>query len=457
MQLQSGKLNITIDGQFGSTGKGALNAWLATHNVIDLAISNAAPNAGHTFDLCDGKGKRVAFHLPISGIVNENSIIYLCAGAIIDPEILRKEIEEFDCHGRVFIHPRAMVLQPHHTKAERNPNSGATKLGSTQKGVGAALADKISRSHNTVLAQSFIPFLEADMVHNIDVNHYLERGDRVLMEVPQGYGLSINHGFSYPHCTSRDITIGSALNDAGVHPSLLGTVIASIRTYPIRVGHVYDGEGQKIGDSGPFWPDSEEKTWGELGLDDEVTTVTKRVRRVATFSMMQYEDMVDHLRPDYIFLNFTNYLKQEELDVLVTLLECHTPKLLFGYGPSINQITESYSFLNNALYGNNTKVTSEDDFKLSTESVLKVTTKKIEYEARYFGIDPSMQLKTAEWCKGSIITDNLDPKNNTLLVPTSYGKLQVLPDHWVIKCVKTGECKSYTRDEFINNLELIKE
>ena len=46
--LQKGRLNITIDGQFGSTGKGLLNAWLATttHTAIDIAISNAAPQCG---------------------------------------------------------------------------------------------------------------------------------------------------------------------------------------------------------------------------------------------------------------------------------------------------------------------------------------------------------------------------------------------------------------------------
>ena len=93
--LKPGKLNITIDGQFGSTGKGLLNSYIAAHSTIDVAISNASPNAGHTFDLNDGKGKRTCFHLPVSGVVNSNTIIYLGAGSMIDPELLGWELKYF--------------------------------------------------------------------------------------------------------------------------------------------------------------------------------------------------------------------------------------------------------------------------------------------------------------------------------------------------------------------------
>ena len=345
MRLDHGKLNITIDGQFGSTGKGVLNAYLGKHNDVNLAISNAAPNAGHTFDV--GQGKKVAFHLPISGILNYNSLIYLCAGAIIEPEVLYQEMETFDCQGRVYIHPRAMVLLPHHGKIEKMEGSGTEKLASTQKGVGAALADKIMRRDGVVLAKDFFP---AEMVKDINVHDHLLRQEMVLMEVPQGYGLSVNHGFSYPHCTSRDITIGSALNDAGVHPSLLGKVVASLRTYPIRVGNIVDENGNEIGNSGPFWPDSDERDWKEFGLEPEYTTVTKRMRRIATFSFMQYQDMLNKLKPDAVFLNFVNYFDKEwqlkELTTRMNIAEIKQdmmPYMLYGVGPKVTDVHDKLS------------------------------------------------------------------------------------------------------------------
>ena len=80
----------------------------------------------------------------------------------------------------------------------------------------------------------------------------------MILEVSQGFDLSLNHGTEYPYCTSRDITVGMALNSAGCPPSMLGNVIGSFRTYPIRVGNV---EG---GNSGPCHHDQTEITWADV-------------------------------------------------------------------------------------------------------------------------------------------------------------------------------------------------
>lgn len=342
--LRPGRLNITIDGQFGSTGKGVLNAFLAlrTTPVPDICVTNAAPNAGHTFIDRDGQ-RRTCFHLPVSGVLTPDAHIYLAAGSIIDPVILLREIADFSIvPDRIKIDPRACILSPEHTQREQAQQSGATALASTRKGVGAALADKVARVPGVRIAdacEELNPYVgRRDLMRDMDA------GKTVLMEVPQGFGLSINHGLSYPHCTSRDITIGAALNDAGVHPAYLGAVIASIRTYPIRVGNIVE-EGREIGFSGPFYPDSIETTWAALGLPDELTTVTKRVRRVATFSLRQYADMLRHLRPDAVFLNFANHLSGA--DALADLRqkmrsvetnERMTPVHLIGFGPDARDV-----------------------------------------------------------------------------------------------------------------------
>ena len=330
--LKPGKLNIIIDGQFGSTGKGLVASYLGFHNHVDIAITNASTNAGHTFYL-DGK-KHVTKHLPVSGVLNKRSTIYLCAGSIIDPEYLAKEMCEFDIDpDRMRIHPRAAVIET--VDKQKEATGSVKKIASTQSGVGAALQRKIDRSAK--LAKDH-PFL-APMVGEIDLNYYLDQDAIALMEVPQGFDLSINSGLSYPHCTSREITVSAAMADAQVHPRYLGSVIVVIRTFPIRVGHIME-EGKVVGDSGPFYPDSRELTWKELKQPEEYTTNTKRVRRIATFSMQQYRRMVANLKPDYVFLNFCNYLTRRPLEKLIKQLAGLTHVC---FGPEITDVRELYN------------------------------------------------------------------------------------------------------------------
>lgn len=325
--VPSGKLNIIIDGQFGSTGKGLVSNYLGWWNNIDMAITNASMNAGHTFYI-DGV-KHITKHLPVSGILNKKSIIYLCAGAIINPAFLIKEIKTFNISkDRIVIHPRASIIEKQDIIFEQD--GAVKKIASTRSGVGSALSRKINRSAKLAQDNNLL----SSMVNEIDVNNYLDQGNTVIMEVPQGFDLSINSGLSYPHCTSREITVSSALSDAQVHPSYLGKVIVVIRTFPIRVGHIIEKD-KIVGDSGPFYPDSKELSWKEIGVSPEMTTNTKRIRRVSTFSMTQYKKMLSILRPDYIFLNFANYLSNEDLKKLVDKLPEVTHVC---YGPQIENI-----------------------------------------------------------------------------------------------------------------------
>ena len=321
--LKVGKLNILIDGQFGSTGKGLVASYIGWYNHVDIAITNASMNAGHTFYV--GDKKYVTKHLPITGILNKRSTIYLCAGAIIDPEFLIKELRIFDINpDRICIHPRAAIIEDQDREYESK--GSVKKIASTQSGVGSALIRKIDRKAKLAKDNPLIKH----MVKEIDLSFYLDQGVIAGMEVPQGFSLSINSGFSYPHCTSREITVSAALTDAQLHPSYLGNVFSVIRTYPIRVGHIIE-DGVKVGDSGPFFPDSKETTWKKLGVDPEYTTNTNRVRRVATFSMIEYHKMLKMFRPDYIFLNFANYLELKDLQRLLRKLPevthvCFSPK-----------------------------------------------------------------------------------------------------------------------------------
>lgn len=338
-----GKLSVIIDGQFGSTGKGLAASYAFATEHFDIAIASSSPNAGHTFYDADGN-RHVCRHLPVAGARDRRCTKYLCAGSIIDPRILLEEIERLDVDpGSLFISPRAVAISHEDIAAESAGGSPAEKIASTQKGVGAALARKVMRS--AVLAEDH-PDLRP-FVANIDIMRLLDEGCTALIEMPQGFDLGLNSGFRYPYVTSRDISVASALADALVHPSYLGRTLMTLRTYPIRVGHIVDADGTVRGDSGPFWPDSEETSWEAIGVDPEHTTVTGRVRRVATFSMKQYENVVRHLRPDFVLLNFANYLKDRaELDSFLSRLGRVRPATHLGFGPQPADLVSVQAFAN---------------------------------------------------------------------------------------------------------------
>ena len=312
--LSNNKLNVIIDGQFGSTGKGLVSCYVGKNNKVDLAITNASPNAGHTFYI---KGKKyVTRHLPVTGIINKKSIIYLCSGAIINPKILMNELKTFRINkNRIFIHPRAAVIEDCDINFEKT--GSVKKIASTMSGVGKALSRKINRTSKLAMGNRLLK----PMVKEININKYLNQNKivKAVIEVPQGFDLSINSGLSYPYCTSREITVSSALSDAQVNLNLLGKVIVCIRTFPIRVGNILE-KGKEVGNSGPFYSDSIETSWDSIGVRKEYTTNTKRIRRVATFSMKQYKRMIELFKPDYVFLTFANYLSKKELSKLIKKL-----------------------------------------------------------------------------------------------------------------------------------------
>lgn len=329
MRLLPGKFNISIGGQWGSEGKGLLDHFLGITNHIDIVLNNCSSNAGHSF-IIDGV-KYVAKFLPVAGIVSKRCQIYLCAGAIINPKVLIEEIAKFNIDPcRIAIHPRAAIIEDQDIAFESDKSSSVTKIASTQSGGGSALARKILRSAR--LAQD-VPELKR-YICELDLHFYMDQGCTVLMEVPQGLELSLDSKH-YPYVTSRNIDVSSALSAARVHPSYLGKVCTVIRTLPIRVGHIYDEHSQVIGNSGPVYDDMDELTWESIGVEAELTTVTQRKRRIFSFSLAQYKYMLDIIRPDYILLNFSNYLDKEQLARLLAQLDNVTH---LGFGPRVEDV-----------------------------------------------------------------------------------------------------------------------
>lgn len=295
---------VLFDGQFGSTGKGLLASVIAEAmgDEIDTITTNAGTNSGHTGYFLGEK--IMTQQLPVASIVMErlgiDHVVYLNAGAVIEPDTLRKELEYYkERDVRVFVHPDAPVVMPEH-KGDQ-----LSRIASTGKGVGFAMADKINRvegaTFKTLQEMSSEPF-------NVEVYRFSTPKfslGRCFVETAQGWSLGINSGF-YPYTTSRECSVSQALSDLCVSPRALRKSIATLRTYPIRVGNTPDGY------SGDVYPDQQEVTFDDLGQEPELTTVTQRVRRIFTWSWQQYREMLHANQPDALFINFMNYLPKEE-------------------------------------------------------------------------------------------------------------------------------------------------
>lgn len=349
--VKSGKASVMFDGQFGSTGKGLAGAWIGEHNAIDWCTTNASANAGHT-SIIDGEPV-VLFHIPSSFLTSRElgfTRIYINSGAIVDLDVLEREVAELGIpHAQIFVDPNAAVILPEDQEAEKDRSSSATKIASTQKGVGAALARKVMRRGPNLgqyIRETYrrVPF----QVAAVSLNHEMRQNKAsVLVEVPQGFSLSVGASGFYPYTTSRDCTLQQGMSDAGIHPSLFHKSMAVLRTYPIRVGNIRDAEsGRQLGFSGGVYPDQQETTWEAIGQPEERTTVTKRVRRVFTWSNKQYEAMVRRSLPDVAFLNFCNYCPKSRVDkILSDMMQIEKKAGISvmhyqGYGPSSSDISE---------------------------------------------------------------------------------------------------------------------
>jgi adenylosuccinate synthase len=357
--LQDGKASVLLDGQFGSTGKGLAAAYVYEQLEKDVdwgnvvCTTNAAPNAGHTTVTKDGY-KFVTFHMPTMGVLAKESKIVLNAGAIIDIDVLIDEVNNLGVDpNRVYIHQNAAVITQDDKEVEKVKSSSQTKIASTQKGVGAALSAKVARSGHVAHSYGWKLRNHGFKIIDRDLNFWAEDNYAIMVETPQGMGLSLNNGF-YPYCTSREVSVSQSLSDAGLHPRMLHRTLMTMRTFPIRVGNIVDDEGKLVGWSGPVYDDQEELSWDDFpGVEPERTTVTKRVRRIFSFSQKQYYESLLRLQPDYVHVGFCDYLRDKdtfkEFVKTITTIEdvagigAHK---VYSFGPSTNDVLTYEDALN---------------------------------------------------------------------------------------------------------------
>lgn len=352
------RATLICDLQFGSTGKGSIAGYLAAKEAPDVVVTAWSMNAGHTF--IDKDNRKFVHCMLANGIVSPNlEYVLIGPGSQIGIGKLFEEVRDCldilkDRGAKVLIHPHATVIQQHHIDAENRADSGTSKIGSTKKGCGAALAEKLARHPGaSVTAKSFRHYINSHAedaglpVQVCTAKEYddiIDEAARIQIEGAQGYSLGLNSGF-YPYVTSRECTPQQILSDCLVPASNLRTVVGTMRTYPIRVANRYNDDGEMTGWSGPIYDDQEEITFDELGQETELTTVTKLPRRIFTFSVEQCFAAMRMCEPDKVFLNFCNYATPEYLDDVRSAIRAagstRGGRLCYeGWGPSVLDIRE---------------------------------------------------------------------------------------------------------------------
>jgi adenylosuccinate synthase len=272
------KIDVVVGGQYGSEAKGHITQRVLSQahyqrgrhagNLVNVRV--AGPNAGHT---AYGRisDKWALRQVPVGAVSEFPVVLVIAPGSEIDPDVLLGEIIDLNDAGylrgkSLIIDPNATIITDQHKQFE-SVTGLVNKIGSTGKGIGAARADRVMRRADRLADQPKL-VEKLNSFSNVGVSaFYYQSSDRVVVEGTQGYGLGL-HGLHYPQCTSSDCRAIDFLAMAGINPwddSVRVHVVA--RMYPIRVA----------GNSGPMW---RETSWKDLGLPEEKTTVTQKVRRV---------------------------------------------------------------------------------------------------------------------------------------------------------------------------------
>jgi adenylosuccinate synthase len=267
---------IVVGGQYGSEGKGKVVALLARESASPWLVRCGGPNSGHTVTI---GGEDVVLRQVPSCSEPHRATFCIAAGCVVETDLLIDELDRLGIDStRIVVDPRAVLVTENDRCAER---SALTGIASTCSGTGAALIRRMSRSPSVPLAKDSQSLRERCRVEPVAplLHQVVDDGGDVIVEGTQGFALSLLHGPDYPYVTSRDTTAAGFAMEVGLSPRLIDRIVMVIRTFPIRVG----------GSSGPF---ANETTWeairkisGATEVMPELTSVTKRLRRVALFDL----------------------------------------------------------------------------------------------------------------------------------------------------------------------------
>ena len=303
------KIDVILGLQWGDEGKGKIVDVLAPqYNVI--ARFQGGPNAGHTLEF--DNIKHVLHQIP-SGIFRKNTKNIIGSGLVLDPVILRKEIDNLNKYNlniaeNLYVSKKAQLILPTHRLLDAAYESakGNDKIGSTLKGIGPTYQDKVARIGlrvGDILSDNFnskyqklvnrhkelldlynyqydLSSLEDEFMSSLEflkkfklidsaymVNDCLKNGESILAEGAQGSLLDIDFG-SYPFVTSSNTTTPGVCTGLGIAPAKIGEVFGIFKAYCTRVG------------SGPFPTELENEVGESIRKEgNEYGATTGRPRR----------------------------------------------------------------------------------------------------------------------------------------------------------------------------------
>lgn len=303
-------VTVVVGGQYGSEAKGKAAVRIAQESIRQgrkvTAIRCGGPNAGHV--VWFGNNKYVLRLVPAAVAVPDATLI-ICAGAMIDIPLLRREVADIEGFGvpvqdRLYIDECAAMVAPEYLQEERSHGFG-DKFASTQTGTGWTASQRCQRK--ALLMRDARPEGLTLWNTSIIIQEALTHKRHVIVEGTQGFGLSLYHGRHYPFCTSKDTSAASFISEAGISPRHVTDIVMVVRTYPIRVG----------GNSGPMYEEINWKTIQERAIYPheliEMTSVTKKVRRVGEFDWALFRQACNINAPTQIAVHGMDYLDGRDL------------------------------------------------------------------------------------------------------------------------------------------------
>ena len=326
---------VVVGGFFGDEGKGKIISYLAIKDNPKIIVrGGAGPNAGHT--ISDGKKVYKVRMLP-SGFLNKNARVLIGPGVVINPDVLFKEIQDFDVSGRIFVDGHCGIIEQDHLTRD-SKGELKEKIGSTGSGTGPANADRAMRILKMAKEVNSLAPLIVDVP--AEVNSALASNENVLVEGTQGTFLSLWHG-TYPFVTSKDVTASGICADIGLGPKNVDEVIVVFKSYVTRVG------------TGPLAnelsvDEAEARGWSEFG------TVTGRQRRAADFDfdlarravMLNSATQISITKLDIIFPDCSGKTSFEEIsDEAKSFIKnieekLNTPVTIIGTGPDVHDVID---------------------------------------------------------------------------------------------------------------------
>jgi len=320
---------IIVGGFFGDEGKGKIVAHIANHDKPTIiSRGGVGPNAGHTVKVGE---KEYGVRMVPSGFIYPDARLFIGTGVLVDPRVLKTEVDMLGVKGRIFI-------EEDHIKRDKGSDHLAKTIGSTGSGCGPANADRIMR---TARLAKDVPELKEYLIDvPLELNTAIDRGETVLLEGTQGFGISLYYG-TYPFVTSKDTSASQIASDNGVGPTRIDDVIVVFKAYPTRVGE------------GPFSTEMSKEESDEMGIQ-EFGTVTHRQRRIGEWDgkMARYSAMIngctqaaitgiDRIDPacagatryEQLSKKALDFLKQAEQDI-------GFPITLISTGPDVSEIID---------------------------------------------------------------------------------------------------------------------